>query len=143
MRACVEMSVHFALDYCNSLFFSPPIFSCPDEACAAAPISRYALHLAVVTTLTVSCTEGQEEGSYAPPPPLYPSTSRLPPAPFVDPQISPFTIPALLGNTAAGVIAIETGAKGPNFGIVSACATATHCLGEALQAIREGEVCTD
>ena len=55
-------------------------------------------------------------------------------------QVSPFTIPALLGNTAAGVIAIETGAQGPNFGIVSACATATHCLGEALQAIREGEV---
>lgn len=54
--------------------------------------------------------------------------------------MSPFTIPALLGNTAAGVIAIETGAQGPNFGIVSACATATHCLGEALQAIREGEV---
>lgn len=54
--------------------------------------------------------------------------------------MSPFTIPALLGNTAAGVIAIETGAQGPNFGIVSACATATHCLGEALQAIQEGEV---
>lgn len=55
-------------------------------------------------------------------------------------QVSPFTIPALLGNTAAGVIAIETGARGPNFGLVSACATATHCIGEALQAIREGEV---
>eukprot|EP00752_Nemacystus_decipiens_P007348 g6573.t1 len=54
-------------------------------------------------------------------------------------KVSPFTIPALLGNTAAGVIAIETGAQGPNFGIVSACATATHCLGEALQAIQEGE----
>ncbi|CAM9172502.1 unnamed protein product [Ectocarpus sp. 6 AP-2014] len=54
-------------------------------------------------------------------------------------KVSPFTIPALLGNTAAGVIAIETGAKGPNFGIVSACASATHCLGEAMQAIREGE----
>lgn len=54
-------------------------------------------------------------------------------------KVSPFTIPALLGNTAAGVIAIETGARGPNFGLVSACATATHCIGEALQAIREGE----
>ncbi|CAM9378540.1 unnamed protein product, partial [Phaeothamnion confervicola] len=53
--------------------------------------------------------------------------------------VSPFTIPALLGNTAAGIIAIETGAKGPNFGLVSACATATHCFGEAMQAIQEGE----
>ena len=66
-------------------------------------------------------------------------TERCPP-PHPPDQVSPFTIPALLGNTAAGVIAIETGAQGPNFGIVSACATATHCLGEALQAIREGEV---
>jgi 3-oxoacyl-[acyl-carrier-protein] synthase II len=54
-------------------------------------------------------------------------------------KVSPFTIPALLGNTASGVIAIETGAKGPNFGLVSACATATHCMGEAMQAIRSGE----
>lgn len=78
---------------------------------------------------------------YLPPPP--PSS---PPLPSLSNrhsdlrQVSPFTIPALLGNTAAGVIAIETGAQGPNFGIVSACATATHCLGEAMQAIQEGEV---
>ncbi|KAG5188567.1 thiolase-like protein [Tribonema minus] len=54
-------------------------------------------------------------------------------------KVSPFTIPALLGNTASGVIAIETGAKGPNFGLVSACATATHCIGESLKTIRAGE----
>jgi 3-oxoacyl-[acyl-carrier-protein] synthase II len=54
--------------------------------------------------------------------------------------VSPFTIPAILGNTASGVIAIETGAKGPNFGLVSACATATHCIGEAMKTIKAGEV---
>ncbi len=54
------------------------------------------------------------------------------------PQVSPFTIPALLGNTASGVVAIETGAKGPNYGIVSACASGTHSIGEALGMIRSG-----
>jgi hypothetical protein len=34
---------------------------------------------------------------------------------FFTPKVSPFTIPALLGNTASGVVAIETGAKGPNY----------------------------
>jgi len=54
-------------------------------------------------------------------------------------KVSPFTIPALLGNTASGIVGIEVGAKGVNFGIVSACASATHCIGEALGAIQEGE----
>jgi len=55
------------------------------------------------------------------------------------PKVSPFTIPALLGNTASGVVAIETGAKGPNYGIVSACASGTHAIGEALGMIRSGD----
>lgn len=54
------------------------------------------------------------------------------------PKVSPFTIPALLGNTASGVVGIETGAQGPNYGIVSACASGTHCIGEALGMIRDG-----
>jgi 3-oxoacyl-[acyl-carrier-protein] synthase II len=37
------------------------------------------------------------------------------------------------------LVAIEIGARGPNFGIVSACATGTHALGEAAHAIRRGE----
>jgi len=53
-------------------------------------------------------------------------------------QVSPFTIPALLGNTASGVIGIETGAKGPNYGIVSACASGSHCIGEAMGMIVDG-----
>ena len=44
--------------------------------------------------------------------------------------VGPYTIPMILGNTAAGVVAMETGAKGPNFGVQTACATATHAFGE-------------
>jgi 3-oxoacyl-[acyl-carrier-protein] synthase II len=44
----------------------------------------------------------------------------------------------LLGNTASGVIGIETGAQGPNYGIVSACASASHCIGEAYGMIVDG-----
>jgi 3-oxoacyl-[acyl-carrier-protein] synthase II len=54
-------------------------------------------------------------------------------------KVSPFTIPSLIGNMCAGLVAIEYGARGPNFGIVSACATGTHALGEAAHAIRRGE----
>ncbi len=55
-------------------------------------------------------------------------------------KVSPFTIPSLIGNMCAGLVAIELGARGPNFGIVSACATGTHALGEAAHAIRRGDV---
>lgn len=56
------------------------------------------------------------------------------------PKVSPFTIPALLGNTASGVIGIETGCKGPNYGVTSACASGSHAIGEALGMIRDGKV---
>jgi 3-oxoacyl-[acyl-carrier-protein] synthase II len=54
-------------------------------------------------------------------------------------KVSPFTIPSLIGNMCSGLVAIELGARGPNFGIVSACATGTHALGEAAHAIRRGD----
>ena len=54
-------------------------------------------------------------------------------------KVSPFTIPSLIGNMCSGLVAIEYGARGPNFGIVSACATGTHALGEAAHAIRRGD----
>lgn len=54
------------------------------------------------------------------------------------PKISPFTIPALLGNTASGVIGIETGARGPNYGVTSACASGSHAIGEAMGMIQDG-----
>jgi 3-oxoacyl-[acyl-carrier-protein] synthase II len=54
-------------------------------------------------------------------------------------KVSPFTIPSLIGNMCAGLVAIELGARGPNFGLVSACATGTHALGEAAHTIRRGD----
>lgn len=54
-------------------------------------------------------------------------------------KVSPFTIPALIGNMCAGMVAIEYGARGPNFGLVSACATGSHAIGEAAHAIRRGD----
>ncbi|MCZ7591525.1 MAG: beta-ketoacyl-ACP synthase II [Kiritimatiellae bacterium] len=54
-------------------------------------------------------------------------------------RFSPFMIPQMITNILPGHIAIEYGLRGPNFCITSACATATHCLGEAMRSIREGE----
>ncbi len=54
-------------------------------------------------------------------------------------KVSPFTIPSLIGNMCSGLVAIEFGARGPNFGVVSACATASHALGEAAHTIRRGD----
>lgn len=55
-------------------------------------------------------------------------------------QVSPFTIPALLGNTASGVIGIECGCQGPNYGVTSACASGSHAIGEAMGMIQDGHV---
>ena len=54
-------------------------------------------------------------------------------------KVSPFMIPSLIANIASGVVAIETGARGPNYGIVSACATGTHTIGESFRILRDGE----
>jgi 3-oxoacyl-[acyl-carrier-protein] synthase II len=54
-------------------------------------------------------------------------------------KVSPFMIPALISNMASGVIGIELGAMGPNFSIVSACATGAHSIGESLKTLRLGE----
>ena len=54
-------------------------------------------------------------------------------------KVSPFTIPALIVNMCSGLVAIEYGARGPNFGVVSACASGAHAMGEAAHAIRRDE----
>lgn len=54
-------------------------------------------------------------------------------------RFSPFMIPQMITNILPGYLAIEYGLQGPNFCITSACATATHCLGEAMRVIRNGE----
>lgn len=54
-------------------------------------------------------------------------------------RISPFFIPMLIANLAAGQIAIQYGAKGPNTCVVTACATGGHCIGDAFRAIVYGD----
>ncbi|MBW2056881.1 MAG: beta-ketoacyl-ACP synthase II [Deltaproteobacteria bacterium] len=54
-------------------------------------------------------------------------------------RISPFFIPMLIANLAAGQIAIRFGAKGPNTCIVTACATGAHNIGDAMRAIKYGD----
>ena len=53
-------------------------------------------------------------------------------------RVSPFTIPSLIANIASGVVAIEFKAKSVNYGVVSACASGSHALGEAMRHIRDG-----
>lgn len=47
------------------------------------------------------------------------------------PKVSPFCVPRLMGNAASGNIAIRFGLQGPNIGVVSACASGNHAIGEA------------
>ncbi|MEY4389324.1 MAG: beta-ketoacyl-acyl-carrier-protein synthase [Chloroflexota bacterium] len=54
-------------------------------------------------------------------------------------RISPFLVPAAIGNMAAGEVAIHVGAQAASFGVVSACATAGHAIGEAYEMIRRGD----
>ena len=54
-------------------------------------------------------------------------------------RVSPFFVPMLISDMAAGMVSIIFGAKGPNLGIVTACATATHAIGESAHIIRRGD----
>lgn len=53
-------------------------------------------------------------------------------------SVSVFLIPMMITNMAAGLIAIETGFKGENFSISTACSSSTHAIGEAFRKIRDG-----
>ncbi len=54
-------------------------------------------------------------------------------------RITPFFIPAVIVNLAAGMIAIRTGAKGPNSATCTACSTGAHAIGDAYRIIQRGE----
>lgn len=54
-------------------------------------------------------------------------------------RVTPFLIPKLISNMAAGEIAIQYGLCGPNYAVASACATANHAVGEALRHLRYGD----
>lgn len=54
-------------------------------------------------------------------------------------RLSPFLIPMLIGNIASGIVAMEHGFRGPNFAVVTACATSAQCIGEGWRVIRDGD----
>ena len=54
-------------------------------------------------------------------------------------RVSPFTIPAMIPDMTAGRVAIDFGARGPNFAVVSACASSGNAIGEAAEWIRRGD----
>jgi len=53
-------------------------------------------------------------------------------------KVSPFFIPMLIANMASGFISIIYKARGPNYTIVTACATGAHCIGESYSIIKRG-----
>ena len=55
-------------------------------------------------------------------------------------RVSPFFVPMMIGNMAAGHVSILFGAKGPNLTIVTACASGSNAIGEAARAVRHGQV---
>lgn len=54
-------------------------------------------------------------------------------------SIDSFLIPALISNTAAGMVAIDHKCQGPNYCVTTACASGTHSIGAALKHMRDGE----
>jgi 3-oxoacyl-[acyl-carrier-protein] synthase II len=54
-------------------------------------------------------------------------------------RCSPFMIPQMISNIAGGLIAVRFGLKGPNFSVVSACASSAHGIGEAAKIVQRGD----
>ncbi len=53
-------------------------------------------------------------------------------------RVSPFLTPMMIPDMAAGIVSIKHGFKGPNYAVVSACASATHAIGDAMIALKAG-----
>jgi 3-oxoacyl-[acyl-carrier-protein] synthase II len=54
-------------------------------------------------------------------------------------RVSPNFLPNVLVDSASGQLAISLGVKGPNYAVVSACATGSHAIGEAAELIKRGD----
>jgi 3-oxoacyl-[acyl-carrier-protein] synthase II len=54
-------------------------------------------------------------------------------------RVSPFFIPSVLANIAAGQVSIRHGAKGPNLATATACASGNHAIGESFKIIQRGD----
>ena len=54
-------------------------------------------------------------------------------------RITPYLVPMMIPDMASGLVAIEYGFKGPNYTVVSACASSANAIGDALRLIRYGD----
>jgi beta-ketoacyl-acyl-carrier-protein synthase II len=54
-------------------------------------------------------------------------------------RVSPFVVPMMINDMAAGQVAIMSGAKGPNICVTTACASGNHSIGEAMMVIQRGD----
>jgi 3-oxoacyl-[acyl-carrier-protein] synthase II len=53
-------------------------------------------------------------------------------------RVSPFLVPMMISDSAAGMLAIRVGARGPNMAIATACASGNNAIGDAMETIRRG-----
>ena len=53
-------------------------------------------------------------------------------------RVTPFFIPTMIGNMAAGMVSIQFGARGPNASVATACAAGSHAIGDAYKIIQRG-----
>ncbi len=54
-------------------------------------------------------------------------------------RCSPFMVPLMINDMAAGMVSIKTGAKGPNSCVTTACASGTHSIGDAYHIVKRGD----
>ena len=54
-------------------------------------------------------------------------------------RVNPLLVPLMISNMAAGNVSIQFGLKGKSINVVTACATGTHSIGEAMRSIQHGE----